>query len=421
MAAIYETATGFGVDWRDEYGRRRRKIIGSQAAAQAVALRIEHEVGLAQEANRKARKQSPAISVTEATNAYINFHASAATTRKQLMLHAKTTAKHIGTMNAADVTPQIIDHLITERRKALAPTTLAGEIYWLKRLFGWMCSQWMIASDPTAGLKAPHAEAHAATTITYEEEAALILHATPRTRLKILLALDAGLRHGETLALRANHANLEQRMLTVWASKTRTWRQVPLTARLTWHLKQRIREDTNPDAPIINVGGRAVKNRNTLHPLRRAAGVYFRFHDLRHTFASRINAVAGPEAARVLLGHAPTTNTQRYIHPSEEELRAAVNRMEAANPNAASHREEPQPEKEHEETMPGKRYTLRIKGAQYGHINLNRVRPCTDQTGVNAGNILVERENDSTHYTVALKDLEEIHQPSTLPKGDTNR
>ena len=51
----------------------------------------------------------------------------------------------------------------------------------------------------------------------------------------------------------------------------------------------------------------------------------FRFHDLRHSFASRLNAAgADPFIIRDLLGHSTTTMSADYTHTSFERRRQAI-------------------------------------------------------------------------------------------------
>jgi len=58
---------------------------------------------------------------------------------------------------------------------------------------------------------------------------------------------------------------------------------------------------------------------------RRAGITDLRFHDLRHTFASRlVEKGVDIETLKELLGHHSITITQRYIHSNDERKRAAV-------------------------------------------------------------------------------------------------
>jgi integrase len=58
----------------------------------------------------------------------------------------------------------------------------------------------------------------------------------------------------------------------------------------------------------------------------------FRFHDLRHTFATRLNqSGADPYTIRDLLGHSSTTMTENYTHTSHETRRQAIDAMSAGS------------------------------------------------------------------------------------------
>lgn len=53
-------------------------------------------------------------------------------------------------------------------------------------------------------------------------------------------------------------------------------------------------------------------------------------HMLRHTFATHLLAVSNLEIVRKALGHRRISTTQIYVHPSDDELRSAVNRKDLA-------------------------------------------------------------------------------------------
>ncbi len=59
----------------------------------------------------------------------------------------------------------------------------------------------------------------------------------------------------------------------------------------------------------------------------------FRFHDLRHTFASRL-VVSGVDLVTVskLLGHSSIQMTIRYAHPTPENFKQAVKALERNEP-----------------------------------------------------------------------------------------
>ena len=63
--------------------------------------------------------------------------------------------------------------------------------------------------------------------------------------------------------------------------------------------------------------------------LKRAGIVDFRFHDLRHTFASQLvrNGVDLYTVQR-LLGHTTPQMTQRYAHLGEDQMREAIEKID---------------------------------------------------------------------------------------------
>ena len=58
----------------------------------------------------------------------------------------------------------------------------------------------------------------------------------------------------------------------------------------------------------------------------------FRLYDLRHTFGSR-TAMAGVDlpTLKELMGHSDISTTMRYVHPTPEHKRAAVDKLEQFN------------------------------------------------------------------------------------------
>jgi integrase len=73
-------------------------------------------------------------------------------------------------------------------------------------------------------------------------------------------------------------------------------------------------------------GERLIDVKTAWKPVLKAASVTgFRFHDLRHTFASRlVMANVDLNTVRELLGHADLKMTLRYAHLAPEHKAAAV-------------------------------------------------------------------------------------------------
>jgi integrase len=151
-------------------------------------------------------------------------------------------------------------------------------------------------------------------------------HVTPL----VLLALNTGLRRGELLRLQWRDVDLDRRVVTVRGedAKTGQTRHVPLnseaaTVATVWKSLSDsdgyvfVSSDDSQPLSYIRKAWTGI--------LDAALVKHFRFHDLRHTFAS--NLVMGGvdiNTVRELLGHKSIAMTLRYAHLAPEHKAAAV-------------------------------------------------------------------------------------------------
>lgn len=161
-------------------------------------------------------------------------------------------------------------------------------------------------------------------------------HLTPM----VLVAMNTGLRRGELTSLHWEHADLETAVITVLAGKAKSGkaRHVPMNAEVV-HVLKRWKE------VMPHEGDRVFpieSPKTAWNALVDEAGIgKFRFHDLRHHFASRL-VMAGENlnTVRELLGHADIATTLRYAHLAPEHKRRAVESLlsppaRALQPSAA--------------------------------------------------------------------------------------
>jgi integrase len=142
----------------------------------------------------------------------------------------------------------------------------------------------------------------------------------------VLLAMNTGLRRGELLSLRWVDIDLAACLLTVReeTAKSGRSRHLPLNkeameALVRWRRKAGEGQEIFPVADV-KTAWRAL--------LAAAAISKFRFHDLRHHFASKL-AMRGVDinSIRELLGHADLKMTLRYAHLAPAHLATAVAKL----------------------------------------------------------------------------------------------
>ena len=164
-------------------------------------------------------------------------------------------------------------------------------------------------------------------------------------RLKPLatVALHTGMRKGELLALRWHDVDFYTGARRVREARSGDGRSVAMNSVVRDTLKrvrqeqiQRAREQAKGGREILSPfvfcshKGRFLHNlAKAWYPALDAAGIKdFRFHDLRHTFASRL-VMAGEDLYTVQRagGWKTAIMVQRYAHLSPDHMRAAVERL----------------------------------------------------------------------------------------------
>jgi integrase len=149
----------------------------------------------------------------------------------------------------------------------------------------------------------------------------------------ILLILNTGLRRNEALSLTWEKIKLQDNPhLTVhWkVAKSQKSRHIPLNKTAVDYL-QKWRDQTSDKGLVFHRDGKQMHDIRTSwkNLMKRAKIENFRFHDLRHDFASQL-VINGVDLYRVkeLLGHASIEMTQRYAHLSPAVLADAVAALE---------------------------------------------------------------------------------------------
>jgi integrase len=150
-----------------------------------------------------------------------------------------------------------------------------------------------------------------------------------------LLALNTGLRRGELLALTWGDLDLVGAMLTVRgsAAKSGVTRHVPLNGEAVRVLTEWRSAGAAAAALVFPGpdGGPMFSLKTSWQKVAKAAKLQsFTFHDLRHTFASKlVQAGVDLNTVRELLGHADIKMTLRYAHLAPAHKAAAVAKLVA--------------------------------------------------------------------------------------------
>jgi integrase len=151
----------------------------------------------------------------------------------------------------------------------------------------------------------------------------------------VLLSLNTGMRRGELFGLQWRDVDLEKRILTVVGegAKSGQTRHIPLNDEALAILKQ-----WKAQPGVKSIGGYVFSGKDGdplqnlrksfMEVLRKAKVNDFRWHDMRHSFASKLvmNGV-DLNTVRELLGHGDYKMTLRYSHLAPEHKAAAVAKL----------------------------------------------------------------------------------------------
>jgi len=235
----------------------------------------------------------------------------------------------------AEITPSLIAQYKTMRlSEGAAQATVRNELRLMSHAFNTAIREWeWCRENPVSKVKLNLTAKNRDRWATLEEEERILASCDGQIRGQLRdiveLALNTGLRKQEILDLERSDVDLSRRILTVVKSKNKKKRTIPLNERAMAVLRRRL-EVPNIRGYIFHTEkGTKITSRNLSRAfykaLKKADVKDFRFHDLRHTFATRL-VQAGVELYKVskLLGHKDVSTTQRYAHHYPESLRDGV-------------------------------------------------------------------------------------------------
>lgn len=246
---------------------------------------------------------------------------------------------HFGKRLLRSITYSDIEHFRTIRLntptkhgKQRAIATVNRELALLRRMLNVALRNGWIARNPFNGgepLIHPGDEKARERILTIEEEERLLAACSgPRAHIRpiVIAALDTGMRIGEILKLVWEDIDFPNRIITVRAFNTKTMRMrhLAMTPRLFLALSN-LYEQAIPN-PTDLVFGITNSIKTAFNAARSLAGLPdVRFHDLRHTAATRLIQGHLPlsEVGRVL-GHTQANTTYRYVNANIETARRAA-------------------------------------------------------------------------------------------------
>lgn len=260
---------------------------------------------------------------------------------KAYLSSAKVLNEFFGPYLLSEITPKLWKQF-KEKREAegIKPASINRDLAAFKRAFNLSCSEehgWL-DSNPVASIKQEKGVARRDRWITQEEEEVLLSHSPDWLREIIIFALNIGMRRGEILNLSWKAVDLFRRTITVMESKNNEKRTIPMNEKVYNLLKEKSKvrligcdfvfHSPHSKSKLFNQAlERAFSN-----CVKKAGLDDLHFHDLRHTFGTRLSQ-KGEDVLTIkaLMGHKTLMMTSRYVHHNVESLRHAVEGLGQSN------------------------------------------------------------------------------------------
>lgn len=241
-----------------------------------------------------------------------------------------------GSRLASDVSSRDVEDMKTALGEdGLAVATVNHHLKLLKALYNRAIRHGRLSFNPVAAVRLT-TENKARNRCLNPEEERRLLHALPSNlRPFVTPALHTGMRRGELQSLRWENIDFVAGALRVRQDKAGDGRWVALN-RIALDALRAVKRDQRVMSPYVfcSPEDRFLHNfeRYWRPALRAAALADFRFHDCRHTFASRL-ALAGTDLYTVQRagGWKSQSMVQRYAHLSPDHIKAAVERLAATS------------------------------------------------------------------------------------------
>lgn len=317
-------------------GRRFHGSCGTENFEEAKAVEAQKRV----EAKTQAAIPKGIFTLAEVLGTYYAEISQHQPSAKVTLSQGKALVSVIGpNTRLPDLTMAMLQRHVSRRRATVANSTVNRELQMLGRAIRHMVKiHDAVAPDlDLKSLETKEAEERVRE-LSKDEQRRLFEHLREDLHPLAIMAMMIGARVAALAGLKWSDVDLEARTITM-REKGGTIRRFPINNELRAFLSSLPRATTLPHSSYVLTyvnhkakgqprhritpsGGLMAKWREALE----AAGIEdFHFHDLRHTFATRILRQTGNlKLTSRLLGHKQIGTTMRYAHVLDDDLRQAL-------------------------------------------------------------------------------------------------
>lgn len=333
---VYRSGESWGVDFYDGF-KRRRILIGTskgEAKRYLAARKAERSVG---------RQESSPIIESPAFDVFLKEYEDYARTNKRGFYNEQyrlsQLGRYFGRINLSHITALDGERFKSDMSRHLAPASVNRLFGNLKHIMTTAVRLGLLAKSPFVDVKFLHVPKRVERILTREEEERLLaacdsLH-NLQLRQSVTIALNTGMRKSEIYGLLWDCVDIGSRTIHVLNTKNEAGeRRIPMNESVYNVFGELEKKKTSEFVfPSSRKTGDRLRDQKKgfAKAVRLAKIPHIRFHDLRHTFATRlVRAAVDLVTVQYLLGHSKITTTSRYAHSLADDKMNAVKRLEFA-------------------------------------------------------------------------------------------
>jgi excisionase family DNA binding protein len=322
----------WAIDYKDPSGKRVQKVVPLATSKEEAYIALQEEVRRQFDSEYRVKQERDKIKFGRLAETYLEDYAKV---NKKSWQDDKyridaNLKPFFGDQELNSITPLIIERYRAERLKTrVTKSTVNRETTLMKTMFRLAIDWGLTDTNPVTKVRLfPEKDTLKERILRIEEEEPLLAACPAHLRPLVVVALHTGMRRGEILNLRWTQVDLEKGLIRVENTKAGKNRLIPVNDALLAAFRA-LQAAERPSGLVFanpRTGMPFTEVKKSFKSACRAAGIRdLRFHDLRHTFATRlIEAGADIITVKELLGHFSVRVTQRYTHPSQAQKRRAV-------------------------------------------------------------------------------------------------
>ncbi|MBF0490199.1 MAG: site-specific integrase [Candidatus Omnitrophica bacterium] len=339
MGKTFRRGRKWGISFVDTHGQQVRKMVSQyKETAERILKKIETEIIEGKYLDiKKSKKTLFEDFALQYIKAYVRLELKAYRNEEYIVMKI---AQEFKGLYLDQINSLMVRQYMARRLKDIRPASVNREFQTLKGMYN-RAIEWDMfhGKNPAVGIKNFPQNNSRCRWLTDEEQTRLLTCCEGLTKVLVLIALKTGMRWGEIKALKwtqepcSNYVDFENGIIFIHEAlaKTQRSRHIPLSnaVRLALQSVERV-----PGQQYIFLNPETNKpigciKRSFHTALRRAGITNFRFHDLRHSFASQLvrNGV-DLYIVQKLLGHSTPKMTQRYAHLKHDQLKDAIAKID---------------------------------------------------------------------------------------------